>query len=138
MDAPYAHVACCLDGTPESLAALAQARRLQPQGAGGRLRLVHVFHQPPLYGGLWAPDLGGLQERAQAWLAEQAATVPWAEAVLLEGGPAGATCSWAEEEGVDLLVAATHHGPAHRAVLGSFTHHLLHHAPCPVLVVRTG
>ena len=39
--APYAHVACCIDDSPASMRALAEARRLRALGPG-RLSLVHV------------------------------------------------------------------------------------------------
>jgi nucleotide-binding universal stress UspA family protein len=134
-DAPYRHIACCIDGSDASEAALAEARRLRALGPG-RLTLVHVWSAPLLYGSPWEPDLGGLRESAKAWLEERAAGVPEAEAVLLEGSPAHAASEWAARHAVDLLVASSHHGAARRAVLGSFTQHLLHHAPCPVLTVR--
>ncbi len=135
MDAPYRHIACCVDESPASDAGVAEATRLRAVGPG-RLSLVHVFKYPTLYGGPWSPDFGGLRDSAEQWLTEKASAVPGAEAVLLEGLAGTETVSWAQTAGVDLLVTTTHHGAAHRAVLGSFTHHLLHHAPCPVLVIR--
>jgi nucleotide-binding universal stress UspA family protein len=56
--------------------------------------------------------------------------------VFLEGFPAPAACDWALEADVDLIVAACHRGLTARITLGSFAHHLIHHAPCPVLIVR--
>ena len=135
MDAPYRHIACCVDESPASDAGVAEAARLRAVGPG-RLSLVHVFKYPTLYGGPWSPDFGGLRDSAEQWLTDKASALPGAEAVLLEGIPGTETVAWAQTAGVDLLVTTTHHGTAHRAVLGSFTHHLLHHAPCPVLVIR--
>jgi len=57
--------------------------------------------------------------------------------VVLHGHPAGEAVRWAGQNAVDLLVCASHHGLAHRVALGSFAHHLVNHAPCPVLVLRT-
>jgi nucleotide-binding universal stress UspA family protein len=131
---PYRHIACCLDESPASELALAEARRLRALGQG-RLSLVHVFRMPVSYGSLWAPDPTPIREAAERWLAERAAEVPEGEPVFLEGSPAVETCEWARRQRVDLIVAAAHHGAPHRAVLGSFTQHLLHHAPCPVLVL---
>jgi nucleotide-binding universal stress UspA family protein len=54
-----------------------------------------------------------------------------------EGDPGSVLCRVAEEEHVDLVVVGSHgSGALKRALLGSVSHHVLHHAPCPVLVVR--
>lgn len=127
----WSHIACCVDDSPGSTTALAEARRLRAQGAG-KLSLVHVAYGPP--GGRTDPSV----QPAQAWLEEMAAAMPIAEPVVLTnlGRPAGAVCSWAEEGQVDLLVASAHRGVSERILLGSFAGHLVHHAPCPVLLVR--
>jgi nucleotide-binding universal stress UspA family protein len=76
-----------------------------------------------------------------AWLEAETAGTPGAEPVLLEAGDhdsaADAVCDWARQAGVDLLVAAAHRGAIERALslVGSFSQHLAHHAPCPVLLV---
>ena len=53
-------------------------------------------------------------------------------------GDVGPTiCSVAEEEGVDLVVLGTHDRSRWaRLWFGSVSEHVLHNAPCPVLVVR--
>jgi len=138
VDSPYTHIACCIDDSEASRLALAEARRLRSL-APGRLSLVHVAQWPPPYVGgfgVWLPDPDLLFEGARDWLADQAAAVPEAEAVFLEGSPAAEACEWAGTAGVDLIVAASHRGLAARMRLGSFAHYLIHHAPCPVLIVR--
>ena len=41
------------------------------------------------------------------------------------------------EVGADVVVLGSHgHGWLQRVLLGSVSHHVLHHAPCPVLVMR--
>ena len=109
MDAPYRHIACCVDESPASDAGVAEAARLRAVGPG-RLSLVHVFKYPTLYGGPWSPDFGGLRDSAEQWLTEKASALPGAEAVLLEGIPGTETVAWAQTAGVDLLVTTTHHG----------------------------
>lgn len=58
--------------------------------------------------------------------------------VRIERGDARAEiCRVAEEGGYDLVVLGSHGwGLLHRVMMGSVSHHVLHHAPCPVLVVR--
>jgi nucleotide-binding universal stress UspA family protein len=62
-----------------------------------------------------------------------------AETLVLTGAPHLAIVQYAEEIGADLIVCATHgHGPIGHALMGSTTERVLHRAPCPVLVVRSG
>lgn len=135
MDAPYSHIACCFDGSKASEGAVAEGRRLQALG-GGRLSVIHVYHDPPLYGGMYDPDLGAVRETARTWFEGEAARWPGAEPVFLIGSPVVELDHWIEAEHPDLLITGVHHGAAHRAVLGSVTSHLVHHSPCPVLVIR--
>ena len=134
MTVPYAHIACCFDGSAASEAAVAEARRLL--GGDGRLSVVHVHHDPPIYGGMYEPDLGAVRETARRWFTEKAGEWPGAEAVFLEGAATVELDAWLEEHQPDLVVTGVHPGAARRAVLGSVTNHLVQHAPCPVLIVR--
>jgi nucleotide-binding universal stress UspA family protein len=53
------------------------------------------------------------------------------------GDPATEICRVAEDEQFDVIVVGSHGGGfMKRVLLGSVSQHLLHHAPCPVLVVR--
>lgn len=56
----------------------------------------------------------------------------------IEAGDAGPMLVWvAEQEGFDVIVVGSHgKGRLKRLVLGSVSEHVVHHAPCPVLVVR--
>jgi nucleotide-binding universal stress UspA family protein len=56
----------------------------------------------------------------------------------VEIGEAGATiCDVAVELDADVVVLGSHgHGWLQRVLLGSVSHHVLHHAPCPVLIMR--
>lgn len=55
------------------------------------------------------------------------------------GDPGAELCRLAGEGGYDLLVVGSHgSGFLRRVLLGSVSHYVLHHARCPVLVVRAG
>lgn len=134
-DPPFPHIACCYDGSAASEAAVAEGRRLRALG-DGRLTVLHVYHDPVLFGGMSDPDLGAARDAARLWFDERAAAWPEAEAVFLEGSASIEIDRWCAQAQPDLLITGVHHGTAHRAVLGSVTTHMVHHAPCPVLVVR--
>lgn len=52
------------------------------------------------------------------------------------GDPGTVICEIAEHEAFDLIVLGSHgSGLIKRVLLGSVSHHVLHHAPCPVLLV---
>lgn len=59
---------------------------------------------------------------------------------LVTVGDAGEElCRLAVEGPYDVLVVGSHgSGLLKRILLGSVSHHVLHHAPCPVLVMRSG
>ena len=137
----YSHIACCVDGTDAGGLTVAEARRLRDLAE--RISVVHVVAPPSLpvtlaasLGGAAPIDLSNELAAAEAWLNGVAAGLPGAEPVLLEGHPASTVCEWAEANGCELLIAASHSGLVERALLGSFSGYLAHHAPCPVLLVR--
>jgi nucleotide-binding universal stress UspA family protein len=133
-EAPYAHIACCIDDSPASIRALAEARRLRALGPG-RLSLVHVTPRALIE----QTVPGGPRDIAEddrRWLGAIAREVPGAEALPLTGLPAEAAIEWAREARPDLMVAAAYRGPVERALLGSFAAHVAMEAPCPVLLTR--
>ena len=139
---PYRHIACAIDDADASRRALAEAARVWG-GGPGRLTIVHVADLPAaalLGAAVGAPPMevdwlrGGRDLVATLTL-----DLPGAETVVLTGDPQAQTvCDWAQETGVDLLVAGVYRGMASRAMLGSFAHHLAYHAPCPVLLIGPG
>ncbi|MBM3676071.1 MAG: universal stress protein [Actinobacteria bacterium] len=58
----------------------------------------------------------------------------------VEAGDAGPMIAWvAAHEGTDVIVMGSHgRGAFKRALMGSVSEHLVRHAPCPVLVIRSG
>ncbi len=121
--------------------AAALARRL-----GSRLLLLYVVEDdlPPILVGVSEERrreiLAEHAERAEAALAEQAAPLAADLAVEVRtrvGVPSREIVRCAEEEGADLLVVASRgYGPLGQVFLGSTAERVLHHASCPVLVVR--
>jgi nucleotide-binding universal stress UspA family protein len=75
---------------------------------------------------------------AEAEIAATAAALGCpADTRVVVGDPGPDLCRLAGEEEFDLLVVGSHgSGFLKRVLLGSVSHHVLHHAPCPVLVVR--
>jgi nucleotide-binding universal stress UspA family protein len=75
---------------------------------------------------------------AEAALTEVADALGITGDLLVEVGDPGPTiCSVAEAREVDVVVIGSHgHGWLQRVLIGSVSKHVLHHAPCPVLVIR--
>ena len=60
-----------------------------------------------------------------------------AEHLIETGEPGPTICEVAARVGADVVVLGSHgHGWLQRVLLGSVSHHVLQHAPCPVLVMR--
>lgn len=60
-----------------------------------------------------------------------------AEPIVESGDPGPTICDVAARVGADVIVLGSHgHGWLQRVLIGSVSHHVLQHAPCPVLVMR--
>lgn len=60
-----------------------------------------------------------------------------AEPIVETGDPGATICQVAARVGADVVVLGSHgHGWLQRVLIGSVSHHVLQHAPCPVLVMR--
>ncbi len=137
----YEHIACFIDDSDAARRGLAHAASLRAL-TGARLSVVHVVASPGYlvslaasFGGGTLPDADLEREAAAMWLDEQVREIEGAEPVVLEGHPAAAATDWAEENGCDLIVLATHRGLVERSLIGSFAGHVAREAPCPVLLV---
>jgi nucleotide-binding universal stress UspA family protein len=137
MDAPYRHIAVCMDDSPGSDRALAEAIRLRALGPG-RLSVLHAA-QWPIAAGAGAgvvPDMQPIFDVERRWLDERVAGIEGAEPVFLIGYAPMVVRDWALAHDCDLLVASAHRGVIARIALGSFASTLAYNAPCPVLLVR--
>lgn len=98
-----------------------------------------------------SPELSWQNEVEMATLEEERAktTLSWAEEVCQQAGvqfvvprleigdPKHVICDIAKQEAVDLVVIGSHSkGMVERMLMGSTSDYVLHHAVCPVLVVR--
>lgn len=122
---PFRQIACCVDDSPGSLDALAAAAHLAEMAAAS-LTVVHAVRSPAV----------GASGSAARRLLDDAVAETGARSALIYGRPWVAVGRWAADEGVDLLVAASHHGRLPRTDLGSFARHLAHRAPCSLLLTR--
>jgi nucleotide-binding universal stress UspA family protein len=143
-------IAC--DGSPDALDALRFVARLS-LGREATVRLLGVVAPPPIPPSApemlalpWPPlgdafireqkaHLEGALARAAAELGDEIGRV---ERSVVVGHPAAEILAAAEEPGVDLVVVGARGlGLLGRLVLGSVSERVVHHAPCPVLVVKS-
>jgi nucleotide-binding universal stress UspA family protein len=114
-----------------------------------RLRLISVWEVPAaMYGSGFAPGvdastLDAFRERAQTVADDAAATAKKqqpaveCEAKAVEGQPASVLLDEAAD--ADLIVVGNRGlGGFKRLLLGSVSQQVVHHASCPVVVVRAG
>jgi nucleotide-binding universal stress UspA family protein len=146
-------VVIAVDGSDVSTMAARQAVTLLGPGCGYALLEVVRVAVPLTVGAVgWAPgqaippspemvtEMTRLEERtAQAdliGLARQLGVAGRRRVVV--GEPGEAICAVAAEEHADLVVVGSHgKGAWKRALLGSVSEHVVHRAPCPVMVVRS-
>ena len=59
--------------------------------------------------------------------------------LIWEGDPADSIVEAAQSEGADMIIVGSHgRGTLGRALIGSVSDQVVRHAPCPILVVRSG
>jgi len=131
-----------VDGSDSSRAALAWAAR-QAALTGATVDAVIAWQVPAAYGYGFTmapaiPDLGKVAGQVvEEAVKEAAGLVPDVEVrpVIVQDNPAQALLD--EAKGADLLVVGSRgHGGFAEALLGSVGQHCVHHAMCPVVVVR--
>jgi nucleotide-binding universal stress UspA family protein len=140
------------DGSDDAISAARQALALLSHADA--VVVVCVVEEPPAAtAGLESGFAGGVADPVEvqaAWTAaeeEAQAAIERTVAVMtgdatvervVESGPPGpAICRLAEERGVDVVVVGSRgRGAVRRALLGSVSTHVVHNAPCPVMVVR--
>jgi len=134
-------IAVGYDGTPEADAALALARDLAADH--GAALTVCVAWEDPSLPILTAGDTGipvaqlvtGVRDEAQALLDAVMCDLPPRTEGRLLHGPAATVLEDAAQTHDLLVVGSRRVGTFDRVAVGSTSDHLVHHAPCPVLVV---
>jgi nucleotide-binding universal stress UspA family protein len=128
------------EGSIEALQFAVDEARLR----GTELLVVNAWHIPPgVYGSGWAPtplDLDEYRKLAQKALEASLVDAGITDAgvavtpVLREGQPADVLCL---EAGIDdlLVVGSRGLGGFRGLLLGSVSQQVVHHAPCPVVIV---
>jgi nucleotide-binding universal stress UspA family protein len=135
LGALFDRILCGIDGTESSRAAAIQADRLL--AARRVLDVVSVVETPAKDVGTDDPDLARQHETARRALREGHRLCPRARTHLLSGEPGVRLASAAQEAQATLVViGAPASGRLGHDVLGTVGTHLLHEAPCSVLIAR--
>jgi nucleotide-binding universal stress UspA family protein len=140
-----ARIVVGVDGSPSSQEALRWAAR-QAGLTGATLEAVIAWHWPLMVGGYAWPPVGVLEatdfsKEARRVLTEAITSalgpnpsVPVTE-VVGEGPPPRVLLDAAD--GADMLVVGSRgYGGFAEALLGSVSQHCVHHAACPVVIIR--
>lgn len=141
----YQKILVTTDFSPRSVAGLREAVQLAER-LGSSLTLLHVVEDdlPPILGVVGEKEIQKILEEhreaaeghLQGFGAEHLEGVR-IDRVAVVGLPSRTIVSYAREHGHDLIVMASRgHGPLAQLLLGATTERVLHHSPCPVLVVR--
>jgi nucleotide-binding universal stress UspA family protein len=140
----FPRIVAGVDGSPPSIMALRWAVH-QAELTGGRVDAVIAWEFPIAAGGMgWAPT-SGLDDTDYSELATKALSAAVEEVsprpgivvhqVVMEGNAAQVLLDAAKD--ADLLVVGNRgHGGFADALIGSVSVRCLHHATCPVVVVR--
>lgn len=103
-----------------------------------KVTLLHVMERVPVYAISYIPDDYLTESRAaiEKDLADRAAKVPNASSAVIEGHAGSGILEWADENGVDCIVVASHRPGVQDYFLGGTATHVVRHAKCSVHVVR--
>jgi len=137
MGESVSHIACCVDGSEAAKLALDYAVRLRDQLGADQLDIIHIV-PPAVYFGVYYPPEPTTPPDTPEWLIALGEHTPHCNVVMIDSFsnfPPAAAIRWADEEHVDLIVAASHQGAFRRMAVGSFAGYLAYHASCPVLLI---
>jgi nucleotide-binding universal stress UspA family protein len=137
-----------VDGSEHAGRALAWAAEYAPL-LRARVVVAHAFEPPvpllppampafpPPFDSEWQAELRTMLD--EVWCAPLRNAHVEYEAVVLAGDPAGALIEYADSVHASLIVVGRRgRNPMTELVLGSVSHRLTHHAPCPLVIVPSG
>ncbi len=103
-----------------------------------QITLLHVFEAVPSYVADYIPPdyMNSKKDAMQGALDEMAKQLPNCRGVIAEGRAGPRISRWAEENGNDCIVIASHEPAFSDILLGSVAHHVVRHAKCAVHVIR--
>lgn len=102
----------------------------------GTVTLLHVMDPVPVFAIDYMPQ-GWREELERAIeddMQRKAATLPGGRVAIVQDDPAHAIIDWANAQGVDCIVMATHR--SNRALFGSTASRVARHASCAVHLIR--
>lgn len=107
-------------------------------GKDGRITLLHVMEQIPGYVISYVPRdyLAESHKAVETELHKMASELPRAEGVLVEGHSGRTILDWANANGVDCIVIASHRPGMSNLIMGSTATQVVRHANCAIHVIR--
>ncbi|WP_299292669.1 universal stress protein [uncultured Tateyamaria sp.] len=116
--------------------AVTVARTLAATGA--HITFLHVMEQMPVYATEFVPVdmMAQTKDKVGARLRELAETLEGARTAVTEGPSGRGITNWAEENGADCIIIASHRPVMSDLLLGSTAAWVVRHAQCAVHVIR--
>ena len=107
-------------------------------GEGGKVTVLHVMEQIPGYAISYVPEnyLVESRQAIEAELSEMASALPNGVAEVIDGHSGRTILDYAEKNGVDCIVIASHRPGMQDLLLGSTATQVVRHAGCAVHVIR--
>ncbi len=140
----FAKILVTTDLSAQSLPGVEEAASLAAL-LGSRVVLLFVVEDrlPPILGFPSDPERQEILEKYRGRAAEELTRYAeqhladcQVETAAVVGVAAREIVGYAKENAIDLIVMASHgYGPIRQLLLGSTAERVLHHAPCPVLIV---
>ncbi|MCF2717256.1 universal stress protein [Paenibacillus sp. SEL1] len=139
----YKHILVAIDGSEHAMKALETAKTLSKQLQGNpHLTVLHVnpalsMNEPPV-----GVDVDERIEEEGRHILEPASDYLKDQGISYRmlaghGDPASVICESAKQEKTDLIIMGTRgKGLVSEMILGSVSHQVIQHAPCPVLTVK--
>ncbi len=117
-------------------ASLKAARAMANEGA--HITLLHVIEMIPVYVSDYVPPefVVTARETVAEKLEAIARDIPNCRPAIADGRAGPRICRWAEENGSDCIVVASHQPAFSDILLGSVAGHVVRHANCAVHVIR--